>query len=421
MPMRCKVLLLIFIVALPAATSFRAWSEFVTPSDRVTSSLDVRVSASIESEVVGLLQKDETAYLLERVPFWYRVELDNGQEGYVSQSWSSVISERENKSHDIAARKADELRIHFFDIGTGTCTLVECPGQDAHPIVVDCGSIGKSNNPSALPHNELRLLFERILRKTPLPDIVLSHGDLDHYNLIDDVLQNIKINSVWQGGKKSYNADFRNWLRSKELPNEYVQRGFVPNWHNGGKPINVTINGNALLDCGSASVYILTVNSGKTSNARSLMLMLKYHDFTGIFTGDATEDTERAAIDNFKNNSKFLHTTVLTGSHHGSNSEGSNSEGWADAVEPAIVVYSAGMRYAHPHCDSVNRLGNRLLTTELHEAVCAESKDDDTFYMTRDAEFMTRANGTITITTNGRSPLQLDCQIGPGCTVQVPF
>ena len=35
---------------------------------------------------------------------------------------------------------------------------------------------------------------------------------------------------------------------------------------------------------------------------------------------------------------------------------------------------------------------------------------------------MTRVNGAITVTTNGQSPLRLDCEIGPGCAdIKIPF
>lgn len=38
------------------------------------------------------------------------------------------------------AGAADELRVHFIDVGQGDCTLIECPGGGV--ILVDCGSLG---------------------------------------------------------------------------------------------------------------------------------------------------------------------------------------------------------------------------------------------------------------------------------------
>jgi len=32
---------------------------------------------------------------------------------------------------------------------------------------------------------------------------------------------------------------------------------------------------------------------------------------------------------------------------------------------------------------------------------------------------MTEVNGTITVTTDGTTPLELKCEIGPGCSVMI--
>ena len=48
-------------------------------------------------------------------------------------------------SAQLAPRDEDELRIHYMNVGAGTCTVVECPGSNAPPMIIDCGSIGSSS------------------------------------------------------------------------------------------------------------------------------------------------------------------------------------------------------------------------------------------------------------------------------------
>jgi len=387
-------------------------ADLVTPSNRVTTHLIVRAQPSGQSAQVGTLQPGERADLLERVPRWYKVRLPSGQEGFVSKSWSAVLPESAPSTSGLAIKQADEMRIHFFNIGTGTCTLVECPGANARPIVVDCGKLSGGQGPNAISDTDLRTRIQSIIG-TRAPDVVLSHGDKDHYSLIPHVLQGIRVNAVWQGDDASnYNSELQTWITGQQSQGATIRRAFPAGWHNGGNAIS---NG---LQCGTATAFVLTVNSGSTRNDKSLVLMLEYSDFRVIFTGDATGTTESSAIANFAGN---LKTTVLTGSHHGSNTHGSNGTPWASAASPDVIVYSAGTKFGHPRCTVTDRLDDSLATTNWHNAICGTSNSSFRNFTSRRAEYMTRVNGAVTITTNGRSPLQVNCAIGPGCAAQIPF
>ena len=66
----------------------QGYGAVVTPSDRVTSRLNVRDGPSTTTSIVGKLLPGKEALFLESVPHWYKVRLDSGQEGFVSKSWS---------------------------------------------------------------------------------------------------------------------------------------------------------------------------------------------------------------------------------------------------------------------------------------------------------------------------------------------
>ena len=93
----------------------------------------------------------------------------------------------------------------------------------------------------------------------------------------------------------------------------------------------------------------------------------------------------------------------------------------AKATAPEVVVYSAGTKYGHPSCFATNTLDNALVSVPRHNAICGLSNSETRPYWTRDAEYMTRVNGTVTVTTDGTTPLDLRCEIGPGCATKIPF
>jgi beta-lactamase superfamily II metal-dependent hydrolase len=133
--------------------------------------------------------------------------------------------------------------------------------------------------------------------------------------------------------------------------------------------------------------------------------------------GDAEGGTESSAINNFANN---LKATVLAGSHHGSNSHGSNGTGWITATAPDIAVFSAGQGFGHPRCTSVARFTTTAETIE-HNVRCGTS--NTTFgpvTRTTRAHYMTAISGAVIVTSNGHSPVAVHCTRSPECGVRIP-
>ncbi|MFO7599440.1 MAG: SH3 domain-containing protein [Candidatus Desulfacyla sp.] len=63
----------------------------MTPSDRVSSHLNVRSGPGTDNPVISKLVPDDSADLLDEVPYWYQVRLGSGDEGFVSKAWATVI------------------------------------------------------------------------------------------------------------------------------------------------------------------------------------------------------------------------------------------------------------------------------------------------------------------------------------------
>jgi hypothetical protein len=79
--------------------SNQGFGAVVTPSDRVTTRLNVRDGPSTTTAIVGKLQPGEDALFLESIPRWYKIQLDNGQEGFVSKSWSIKLDSQTGEQY----------------------------------------------------------------------------------------------------------------------------------------------------------------------------------------------------------------------------------------------------------------------------------------------------------------------------------
>ena len=162
---------LIFFTAL--VCSAVSIADTITPSDRVTSGVRVREQATSTSNTVDFLRPGDVAEFIGSEGRYYHVRLADGREGFVSKSWTV-------RQRQLVARQQDELRVHYLNIGGGTCTIAECPGSNAPPMIIDCGSLGNSRGPGDKTRDEARTYIQGILSgHTAQPNVVLSHADFD--------------------------------------------------------------------------------------------------------------------------------------------------------------------------------------------------------------------------------------------------
>jgi hypothetical protein len=155
----------------------------------------------------------------------------------------------------------------------------------------------------ALERDETRQRIQEILAEhDTAANVVLSHGDVDHYRWIPHVLGELSVQHIWQGGAPdTYGSDgFPQWIATQEARGAMIHRDFPVHWHNDGQPLGDE------LSCGLASTFVLTVNSGAggSTNTDSLVLMIEYEDFTAIFPGYAVGITEELAEESFRGASK---------------------------------------------------------------------------------------------------------------------
>jgi len=178
------------------------------------------------------------------------------------------------------------------------------------------------------------------------------------------------------------------------------------------------------MDCGAADVWILAANveapegaaNNFVKNSLSIVLRVALGDFETILTGDGTEFTENAILENYTSTPSFLEADVLKLGHHGSRTT-SNRRAWIEAVQPRAAIASAGMPngHGHPSVDAYFLLPQ--WTEDLREKHrlrwcvgkrgCGSSDVNEAVYSTPFA-------GDLKVVTNG-SGYQLSCEKAAGC------
>ena len=88
-------------IALLCTLAAPALAELVTPSERVTTRLNVRKAAVGGSRVVGAMRPGDEAELVSTGSGWHRVRLENGTVGFVSVAFTNVLPDPEPELEEI--------------------------------------------------------------------------------------------------------------------------------------------------------------------------------------------------------------------------------------------------------------------------------------------------------------------------------
>jgi len=380
-------------------------ADIVVPKEKNGVDVSIHRTDSSQSDDIGLLALGETRELLGSTTNWYEIRMQDGQSGFVSKRATRLIRTPPEK-------ETDELRIHYLNVGSGACTLVECPGPDAPPMVVDCGSVGSFS--FDLDGTKAATYIKSVLAgHGTSPNVVISHPHTDHYDLIPEVLSGIQTQNIWLGGNESgySQAGFPEWRSAQDVGNAELHVDHPEDFHNNEEPMDPDV-----LGCGLADVFTLTVNTGDGPNPNSHVMEIRYQDFGATFTGDAEAITEDQADANYDGNVK---TTVLSASHHGASSHGSNGSDWIDSTQPEVVIFSTGPRFGHPRCNVVDRYEENLSAAPPHRTHCGDNSGFKRENASRLAKYVTATNGLIVITSDGRAPVDLFCDGQTNCNAEI--
>lgn len=252
------------------------------------------------------------------------------------------------------------LNITVLDVGQGDGLYLQGPRGNTYFIdggSSDVGEVGKYRIEPFLKSQGVGYLDY----------VFISHGDIDHYSGIEEMLERQETGIV---------------IRNLVLPSNYREDDAMIDLAKKAKKEGVhvlVINRGEYVREGELYISCLQPSDSDgdlTGNAGSMVLEVVYQNFSMLCTGDVEAEGEEILV-------KRLHEAeydVLKVAHHGS--KNSTSEVFLQQVSPQIALISAGKdnRYNHPHDEVIDRL------TDIGSMI-----------------FNTQENGAITLRTDGNS------------------
>jgi competence protein ComEC len=254
----------------------------------------------------------------------------------------------------------------FIHVGDGDACLVRFPG--GYTILIDTGQGGEydAGRRDVLPF----LALEGVNR---LDTVLITHSHNDHYGGLAAILGNIDLGRILVGsleGEAAY-LEALERCRTRGMEVGSVGRGDT-------------------IACGGATLEILHpsrdyLTGADDPNAQSIVLRLIYKGVRVLFTGDVTPGVQRELVDLGCD----LACDVLKVPHHGA--PDGVDPAFAEACGAEVAVISVGSRFAsHPSPGTIRLLedfGMRVLVT--------------------------RRDGAVTVTTNGKDLEIRTVQGGP--------
>lgn len=177
----------------------------VAPSARVSSAVLVRQGPSTDTAILGRLRPGDRALIVSEISGWYRIELPDGTQGYVSKAWTVVIGD--DVPDDALA--AVRYKVHVIDVGTGLSVFVE--GKD-FALLYDAGSQDDLHD-----GDENRVVaYIKAVRPdlARIDHLILSHPHKDHLQLMPDVFRRFEVGHVWESGRVNKTDGYCHFLKA---------------------------------------------------------------------------------------------------------------------------------------------------------------------------------------------------------------
>ena len=248
---------------------------------------------------------------------------------------------------------------HFIDVGQGDAILLRF-GTDSETvnIMIDGGTTSTGVDDY---RKELVAYLSGVLGDAPIDYMIVTHPDTDHYNMLREVMDEFVVEEIY------YNNVAKNPTYSEFMEKVETELG------DPGVPIDAD-GGTYHLELPSED-YSMTIYApgygrfsdgnddydAEESNGMSPMILVEVGSRKLLFTGDATEETEKWFIETMDTAS--IDIDFLKVGHHGSDT--STSAEFLSFLTPEYCVISCddGEEYDHPSSKTMNRLFDEGIVT----------------------------------------------------------
>lgn len=240
--------------------------------------------------------------------------------------------------------EAQDLELHFIDVGQADAVLMRCP-DGVHHMLVDAADTRYPGSRDAF-----RSYMERAFSGRPrrLDLVVASHPHTDHVGSMQWVLENFEVETYVDNGQKfdtKLFGDLEKLRRQKTAQGDlHYVNGKVDHFED-------------LSFCDDVKVEVIApwaIHNLSDTNDRSVVVRIEHGSNSFLLVGDAEMPAEEVLLQDLDDTERErLHARVLKAGHHGSNT--SSSPAFVNAVAPDEVVVSSGekgvgtnTRYKHP-------------------------------------------------------------------------
>lgn len=282
----------------------------------------------------------------------------------------------------INAQKARTLSVN---VGMGDAEIIQVSqdnnygGKDDFTILIDGGTGGAQGGKEASSPNGIFAVSSALnwLKISDIDLFVISHPHNDHmYGLPEIILNYATDNSKALVGIDAWNKKVSSsattvmkkvaaalekknieTFDSVQIVNEKNKNSKKGKW----TPSKLIQFKNPLTgdEIGSFSILGCTDDMNSTSmNAYSISNMFKFNNHSELFAGDSEGDTDNQLLEYY--NVSELKVDIYKVSHHGSHTEGSNTNKWLSAIKPTYAIISAGAedKYTLPDVATLQELLN---------------------------------------------------------------
>ena len=275
--------------------------------------------------------------------------------------------------------EAGKLTMVVLDVGQGDGIFMK--GPEGNTYLVDGGSsdVKKVGQYRLEP-------FLKSQGVGRLDYVLISHGDSDHMNGIEELIERqdigVEIGTLVLSVKEAWDEaleELAGKARNHGIRVVVIEPG--QSIREGGMVITCIQPGNLGIKSEGAesrqeNAVPETGSTGlESGNAASMVLAVQYGEFDMLLTGDVEGEGEMQLTKQLEESYLDCTWEVLKVAHHGS--KNSSTEEFLRQVQPAYAFISAGQgnRYGHPHQETVKRLadvGSRIYSTQENGAITVE-------------------------------------------------
>lgn len=235
------------------------------------------------------------------------------------------------------------FRLVMLDVGQGDGIFLQT--DRAHSCFIDGGSsskklVGKYQILPFLKSNKIRAIDYWFV----------SHSDSDHISGLIEVLNSgYPVRFLVYAKAQAMDKKLEAAAQKAGTRILYVTTGQQLQWENTTFSVLAPT-----AETGKIIENSSDTESGMDKNEASLVLYLKYDDFSALFGGDISSAQEEKLAETYD----LTNITCFKADHHGS--KNSNGEVLLEKLKPKITIISAGEnnRYGHPHTEALERIRN---------------------------------------------------------------